>query len=185
MRLALVLPLVLTAPLAAAQQSDVFIQQAEQALGTSASTLAGAEGARAALSDAVLNAALTTNVAVALQGGEENVLSVTQEGAGNQFALVVDGDENRVTLSQMGNDNVFLGDILGNNNTIGPDAQGNPSGQFGNGNRYELYLDGVDGVEHAVRQLGDDNSAIQTVGAGMQPVSIEQSGGATVVIERR
>ncbi len=181
------LALLLAAPLASAQQSDVFVQQAERALGTSASELAGTTDAGAALSMAVLEAGADANVATVSQSGVGNTVGLRQIGSGNQFGLVAVGTGNNVDLVQLGSDNVFLADIVGNGNEVGFRFFGLPipSLQAGDGNRYELFLDGVDNQSHSVLQFGDGNSATQIVGPGMEPVSVEQSGGATVVIERR
>ena len=173
------------APLASAQQSEAFVRQAEDAIGTSAEAVTGARGAELALSAAALGAATTANVAAVSQTGTGNAVELTQRGAGNQFGLAVDGSGNVVELLQLGNDNVFLGDIVGSGNVLGADAAGAVSAQVGDGNRYTLFLDGVNDQAHTVRQLGDGNQALQVVGPGMQPASIEQSGGATVVVERR
>ena len=184
MRLLLLLPL-LAAPLASAQQSEAFVRQAEAALGSSAEAVTGAQDAEAALSAALVGTAMSANVAAVSQTGVNNEADLTQSGVGNRFGLVVDGNANSFVLSQLGDDNVFLGDVLGNANQLTDDANGNPSVQEGNGNRYTLFLDGVDGRSHSLRQLGGGNEATQVVGRGMQPASIEQRGGATVVIERR
>ena len=181
----LLLLALLAAPLVQAQQSDVFIQQAEQALGSSAAALAGTRDAGVALSEAVLDAGASANVAAVSQTGTDNVVDLTQRGTGNRFGLVTVGSGNVVGLAQLGNDNVFLGDVLGSGNVLGPDAAGNPSVQAGDGNRYTLFLDGVDGQAHTLRQFGDANEAVQVVGAGMEPASITQTGGASVVVERR
>lgn len=185
MRLVLLALLLGVAPLAAAQQSEAFVRQAEDAIGAPAEAVTGARGAGLALSAAALRAATTTNVAAVSQTGADNAVELAQRGAGNRFGLAVDGSGNVVELLQQGDGNVFLGDIVGSGNVIGADAAGAPSVQVGDGNRYTLFLDGVDDRAHTVRQLGDGNQAVQTVGAGMRPASIEQRGGATVVVERR
>ncbi|WP_412069406.1 hypothetical protein [Rubrivirga sp. IMCC43871] len=176
----LALAVLLAAPLASAQQSDTFIQQAEQALGTSAGSLAGTSDSGVALSEAVLDAGGRSNVAVISQDGSDNRVDLTQRGLGNQFSLFVVGQGNELTLTQEGDGNAFLADILGSGNTL--DER---SIQEGDDNYYELFLDGVNGRSHLLRQLDGGNSAIQTVGVGMQPADVEQRGGATVVIERR
>ncbi len=180
----LLLALVL-APLASAQQSDVFVQQAEQALGTSAAELAGTTDAGVALSMAVLEAGADANVAAVSQTGVGNRVGLDQVGSGNQFGLAAVGTGNSVDLLQLGNDNVFLADIVGDGNEVGLRLFGLPGVQLGSQNSYTLFLDGVDNQSHTVRQFGDGNQATQIVGPGMQPASIEQSGGATVLVERR
>ena len=180
----LLLALVL-APLASAQQSDVFVQQAEQALGTSAAELAGTSDAGVALSMAVLEAGADANVATVSQTGSSNTVGLTQVGSGNQFGLVAVGSGNTIDLVQLGRDNVFLGDIVGDGNEVGLGFLGLPAVQLGSENRYTLFLDGVSDQSHTVRQFGDGNEATQIVGPGVQPASIEQSGGATVLVERR
>ena len=173
------------APLASAQQSEVFIQQAEQAIGAPAETLAGT-AAGLALSDAVLEAGVGANVAVVSQQGSDNSVDLVQDGAGNQFSLSVVGQGNDLALRQLGDDNRFVGQVVGDGNVlVGPDAVSAGSVQEGGGNVYELLLDGVSGTGHTIRQLGGDNTAFQAVGAGMQPASIEQLGGATVTVVRR
>ena len=180
MRLPALLALLLAAPLASAQQSEVFVRQAEAAIGASAQAVTGAQGAALALSAAALDAATDANVAVVSQDGVNNEADLTQSGVGNRFGLVVVGNANEFTLSQLGDGNVFLGDVLGNANVLEAGSV-----QEGDGNRYTLFLDGVSGRSHSIGQFGGGNEAVQTVGRGMRPASIVQRGGATVVVERR
>ena len=185
MRLFLLAVLLGAAPLASAQQSEAFIQQAERALRAPAETLAGT-AAGLALSDAVLGAGVGANVAVVSQQGSGNETDLVQDGAGNQFSLSVVGQDNTLSLLQLGDGNRFVGQVVGDGNTLaGPSAFSAGSVQEGGGNVYELRLDGVDETAHTIRQLGGDNTAFQAVGAGMQPASIEQLGGATVTVVRR
>ena len=170
---------------ASAQSGAAFVQQVERAVGVTAEVVTGTTVASEALSAALLDAASATNVATVTQDGIGNQVELSQSGLGNQFGLSVVGDGNVLSLLQLGNDNVFVGDVLGSGNVLGPDALGNASVQQGDGNRYTLVLDGVDNQAHTLRQVGGGNEAVQIVGPGLQPASIEQRGGATVVVERR
>ncbi len=185
MRLFLLAALLGAAPLASAQQSEVFVEQAEPSLRAPAEALAGTAAGRA-LSGAVLGAGIGTNVAVVSQQGAGNEVDLVQDGAGNQFGLSVMGQGNALVLRQLGDGNRFVGEVVGDRNTLaGPNATSAGSVQEGGVNIYELRLDGVDDTSHTVRQLGGHNTAFQAVGAGMQPASIEQLGGATVTVVRR
>ena len=59
-----------------------------------------------------------------LVNGDENVISVTQEGVGNWVTdetgeqFVISGDMNTFEVTQMGNDNLVTGSITGNGGTV-------------------------------------------------------------------
>ncbi len=175
----LLLLVLLASPLAAAQTSETYIQQAGVTFGASVEdvALAGAVAGEA-LARTLMEAPLSSNVVSITQEGDENRAVLAQNGLGNQLSLVVNGSRNVVEVAQRGNDNLLVGDIIGDGNRL------TDSFQIGDGNSYTLTLEGT-GTEHTLRQEGDGNQAVQVVGAGMTPASIEQYGGATVTVVRR
>lgn len=175
--------LLLVSPLASAQVSETFVQQAGLSFSLDAAPEVAGAGlaAREALDTAALGATVQTNVVAVSQDGLANRADILQSGLGNQFGLVIIGDENQFSLRQIGDANSFVGDIVGSGNEVSQESI-----QAGNGNSYTLFLDGVNGRTLTVSQIGDGNTAVQSVAPGMAPASILQRGnGLRVTIERR
>ncbi|PAP77447.1 hypothetical protein [Rubrivirga marina] len=167
-------------PLAHAQSGEAFVQQADIVLSAEVDeAIASGATADEALARALVGAPESSNVAVVDQRGAGNVVRMLQDGTGNLASVVLAGAFNQLDLVQAGRDNVFVGDIVGDGNRLVN------SSQLGDGNSYSLFLEGVNGTTHSLYQVGDDNAAVQYVGPGLLPASIEQRGGAEVTIVRR
>lgn len=176
----LLLAALLVVPLAHAQSGEAFVQQA----GIVASSeldevVVPGSSAEDALARVLAGAPEASNVAVVEQRGASNAVRLLQDGTGNLASVVLSGAFNQLDLVQSGRDNVFVGDVIGDGNRMVNSAQ------VGDGNAYSLFLEGVNGTTHSLYQFGDGNEATQYVGPGLQPVSIEQRGGAEVTIVRR
>ena len=170
----------LACPLAIAQSSETYIEQAgltfEQSVQDVA--LAGAASGESP-SGALGGASVLSNTASIAVQGDANMAALEQSGIGNVFSLAIVGSDNVFGLLQLGSDNRFQGEVFGDGNLL------TNSIQSGRDNTYRLRLDGVSDSVHSILQFGDGNSATQVVGAGLTPASIEQYGGATVSIVRR
>ena len=164
---------------AAFAQSEAFVQQAGLVRTADLETVTSGSEADEALARALLDAPTASNVAVVQQRGVNNAIALIQDGTANLASVVMDGSGNQLELAQIGNENVLVGDIFGDNNSLVNSAQ------LGSNNSYTLFLDGVDRTTHSLMQRGDGNSAVQIVGPGLEPASIEQRGGAEVMIVRR
>ncbi len=176
----LALAALLAAPLAHAQTGEAFVQQAGIVPSTEyAAAVAAGGSADEALARALVEAPAASNVAVVEQRGVSNAVRLLQDGTGNLASVVLSGTLNQLDLVQSGRDNVFVGDVIGDGNRMVNSAQ------IGDGNSYSLFLEGASGTTHSLYQFGDGNEAAQYVGPGLQPVSIEQRGGAEVTIVRR
>jgi hypothetical protein len=177
---ALCLAALLAAPLVHAQSGEAFVQQAGLVPSSEIDEVVmSGSSADEALARVLAGAPPSSNVAVIEQRGVGNRVRFLQEGSGNLASVVLSGVLNELDLTQSGRDNVFVGDVLGDGNRMVNSAQ------VGDGNSYSLVLEGVNGTTHSLYQVGDNNSAEQYVGPGLQPASIEQRGGAAVSIVRR
>lgn len=171
----LLLLALLLVPVASLAQSgeSVLIEQAGVALAPSAVGL-NAGASRAELLRSLVPEAADANTAVVDQDGVGNVLSLTQQGMGNQFFLSQVGGGLVASFAQTGTDNLLELSMEGTDNVV-------TGAQVGDRNSYTLSISGS-GTEHEIFQFGNDLSALQVVGAGMLPVSIEQRGTATAVV---
>ncbi len=182
-RSCLLVAMSLSAPLAAAQASETFIQQAGLSFSTEAAPeLAGAGlASREALDAAVLGISAQTNVIAVSQRGIMNKADIVQSGQGNLVGLDIVGNENLFSLSQIGNGNTFVGDVIGSSNEI---LDG--SVQAGANNSYTLLLAGTATQPFSISQVGNENNAVQFVETGVAPASISQRGnGLQLTVERR
>lgn len=180
MRTLLLFAAALVAPLASAQSSEIYIEQAGVSLGQPAQDIALTSAvAGQSLDRSLVGTGFDSNTASVAVQGDGNVALVSQRGYGNRLGLDIAGSFNEVELYQRGVDNLLLADISGDGNRLVD------SFQAGSDNVYRLRLDGVDNTEHSIRQYGPGNTASQVVGAGMTPASIEQYGGAEISIIRR
>lgn len=105
-------------------------------------------------------AAAEGNLARVLQSGEANIAIVTQTGGGNQLALIQQGNSNLYELFVEGFDNQLVAVQDGQGNSIvqsfiSSDHNYSEMIQIGNNNEIITVLEGIQGQEFIIRQVGD------------------------------
>ncbi len=106
------------------------------------------------------DAAATGNLARILQSGDWNVAVITQTEHGNQLALIQNGTLNNYELTNLGfgNNLVNIQDGEGNRivqQLVNSNQLNIELMQIGNNNEITQFLEGFQGGNYSIRQIGD------------------------------
>ena len=100
------------------------------------------------------------SLAKVLQSGDWNLAIITQTEQGNRIAIIQNGDLNKLDLTNLGSDNRIALIQNGSNNSIvhsliNSNQINSELVQIGNSNEIISVLEGVQGGNFSIKQIGD------------------------------